>query len=121
MDIYDKDGRLIGYVDPAHIQRHPLEETRQRGDRKREEWLGGLAQRSARENWDEQKARQVVEAEVAASPHLRKGAATTISEGCRASDLPFDLISIGCVNFGMMHGTTIVAFCAGLNTDPISS
>jgi YD repeat-containing protein len=84
MDIYDKDGRLIGYVDPAHIRGHPLEETRQAGERKREEWLRDLARRSAKENWDTKRAREVVEAEVTASRHLLTGAATAVTEGCRA-------------------------------------
>jgi hypothetical protein len=84
MDIYDKNGQLIGYVDPAHVQRHPLEETRQVGERKREEWLRELAQRSASENWDIKKGRQIVEAEVAASPHLAAGAAAVLSDGRRA-------------------------------------
>jgi len=56
MDIYDKNGRLIGYVNPTHISKTPLEDTRQVGDRKREEWLRALAQRSAKENWDVEKA-----------------------------------------------------------------
>jgi len=62
MDIYDKDGRVIGYVNPVHISKTPLEETRQAGERKREEWLRDLARRSVKENWDAQKARSMVEA-----------------------------------------------------------
>ena len=86
MEIYDKEGRLVGYVDAAHIQRHPLEETRQAGERKREEWLADLARRSAKENWDAKKACSVVEAEVAASPHLLSGASAAKSEGLLACD-----------------------------------
>jgi hypothetical protein len=45
-----------------------------------------LAQRAVKGNWSAEDARQIVEAEVAASPNLRKGAATAISEGRLASD-----------------------------------
>jgi hypothetical protein len=84
MDIYDKDGRLIGYVNPVHVSKTPLEETRQAGDRKREEWLRNLARRSAKENWDNKKTRSMVEAEIAASPHLGSGATAAKSEGLLA-------------------------------------
>jgi hypothetical protein len=84
MDIYDKDGRLIGYVNPVHISKTPLEETRQAGERKREEWLRDLARRSAKENWDAQKARSMVEAQIAGSPHLGAGATAAKSEGLLA-------------------------------------
>jgi hypothetical protein len=56
MDIYDKEGSLIGYANPVHISKTPLEETRQAGERRREEWLCDLARRSAKENWDDEKS-----------------------------------------------------------------
>lgn len=81
MEIYDRQGRLIGYVNPAHISKAPLDETRQAGERKREEWLRGLARRSDKENWDAAKARGVVESEVAATHNLGPGATAAKSEG----------------------------------------
>lgn len=84
MDIYDKSGRLIGYVDPVHVQRHPLEETRQAGDRKREEWLRDLAKRSVSGNWEDEERRKIVEDEVKTSPHLNSGAMAAKSEGLLA-------------------------------------
>jgi hypothetical protein len=84
MEIYDKDGRLIGHVNPVHISKTPLEETRQAGDRKREEWLRDLPRRSAKENWDNKKACSMVEADIAASPYLGSGAVAAKSEGLLA-------------------------------------
>jgi hypothetical protein len=81
VEIYDKQGRLIGYVNPAHISKAPLDETRQAGERKREEWLRDLARRSHKENWDAEKASVVVEQEIAATPNLRSGATAAKSEG----------------------------------------
>lgn len=86
MDIYDKSGRLIGYVNSNHISKTPLEDTGQVGEGKRDEWLRDLAQRSTKENLNVEKARAVVEAEVATSRHLGAGAATTKSEGLLACD-----------------------------------
>ncbi|HEY2539744.1 MAG TPA: hypothetical protein VGI28_09665 [Stellaceae bacterium] len=84
MEIYDANGQLIARS--SDVSKTPLDETRQAGERKREEWLLDIAKRSRSEGWGIEKAREIVDAEINATPNLRAGAVAARSEGLLACD-----------------------------------
>ncbi len=71
VEVFDQNGRHIGHVDPVHVRSHPLGETRQVDERKREDWLRALARRSASEEWLLTQIEQTVHQEVMCSSHLQ--------------------------------------------------
>jgi hypothetical protein len=60
MEIHDKAGNSIGYVLQSNVSKTPLDETRQVGERKREQWLQDIASRSVERKWTRDQARKVI-------------------------------------------------------------
>jgi hypothetical protein len=87
MEIYDKAGRFIGYVLQSSVSKTPLEDTRQVGERKREQWLREIARRSLQEKWTYGKAKQVISEEIKSSNlSTAKSQGNAISEAMLAAD-----------------------------------
>jgi hypothetical protein len=87
MEIYDKAGNFVGHALQSNISKTPLEETRQVGERKREQWLEDIARRSHAGRWTADQARNIVSEEVRNSNlSTAKSRENGISEAMLAAD-----------------------------------